>query len=205
MTISFLILTSEGIKKMWQSLGFNSDSRIRNTDVQKSISVFSKELASMRAGRATPALLDKIQVDYYGTMSPINAVANVTIPEARMIQIAPWETRMLSVIEKAIQKSDLGINPSNDGKVIRLVLPEMTEERRKDLVKQTRKMGEECKVALRSIRRDAMEQVKKQQKDSSITEDDRKDLETEIQKITDNEIKNIDKIMADKEKELMSV
>ncbi|MBQ3864964.1 MAG: ribosome recycling factor [Clostridia bacterium] len=173
--------------------------------MQKSIAVFSKELASMRAGRATPSLLDKIQVDYYGTMSPINAVANVTIPEARMIQIAPWETRMLTVIEKAIQKSDLGINPSNDGKVIRLVLPEMTEERRKDLVKQTHKMGEECKVALRSIRRDAMEQVKKQQKDSVITEDDRKDLENEIQKITDNEIKNVDKVIADKEKELMSV
>ncbi len=173
--------------------------------MQKSIAVFSKELASMRAGRATPSLLDKIQVDYYGTMSPINAVANVTIPEARMIQIAPWETRMLTVIEKAIQKSDLGINPSNDGKVIRLVLPEMTEERRKELVKQTHKMGEECKVALRSIRRDAMEQVKKQQKDSVITEDDRKDLENEIQKITDNEIKNVDKVIADKEKELMSV
>ena len=173
--------------------------------MQKSIAVFSKELASMRAGRATPSLLDKIQVDYYGTMSPINAVANVTIPEARMIQIAPWETRMLTVIEKAIQKSDLGINPSNDGKVIRLVLPEMTEEHRKDLVKQTHKMGEECKVALRSIRRDAMEQVKKQQKDSVITEDDRKDLENEIQKITDNEIKNVDKVIADKEKELMSV
>ena len=173
--------------------------------MQKSIAVFSKELASMRAGRATPSLLDKIQVDYYGTMSPINAVANVTIPEARMIQIAPWETRMLTVIEKAIQKSDLGINPSNDGKVIRLVLPEMTEERRKELVKQTHKMGEECKVALRSIRRDAMEQVKKQQKDSVITEDDRKDLENEIQKITDAEIKNVDKVIADKEKELMSV
>lgn len=173
--------------------------------MQKTTSIFSKELSTMRAGRATPSLLDKIQVDYYGTPSPINTVANVTIPEARMIQIAPWETRMLSVIEKAIQKSDLGINPSNDGKVIRLVLPEMTEERRKDLVKQTRKMGEECKVALRSIRRDAMEQVKKQQKDSKITEDDRKDLETEIQKITDNQIKSVDKIVADKEKELMSV
>lgn len=171
--------------------------------MNKSVAVYRKELASMRAGRANPQLLDRITVEYYGSQMPINQVANVSIPEPRIIQIAPWEGNMLKVIEKAIQKSDLGINPSNDGKVIRLMLPELTEERRKDLVKQTRKMAEDCKVALRSIRRDANDQIKKMKKDNTITEDDQKQAEDKIQKATDKIVKEVDAITAEKEKELM--
>ncbi len=171
----------------------------------KSVAVLKREFGSLRAGRATPQLLDRISVDYYGTDTPLNQVANIAIPEARVITISPWESRMITPIEKAIQKSDLGINPSNDGKVIRLVLPELTQERRKELVKQVKKMAEETKVAVRSIRRDANEQVKKQRKDSLITEDDQKQAENDIQKATDKVIKEIDQITAEKEKELMSV
>ena len=159
----------------------------------------------MRAGRANPQLLDRILVDYYGSPTPINQVANISIPEPRIIQIAPWEQSMLKVIEKEIQKSDLGINPTNDGKIIRLLLPELTEERRKELVKQTRKMAEECKIAVRAIRRDANEQIKKMKKDNTITEDDQKAAEDKIQKATDKIIKKVDAITADKEKELMGV
>ena len=150
-------------------------------------------------------MLDKIQVDYYGTPSPINAVANISVPEPRMLVIAPWEAKMVSVIEKAILKSDVGINPSNDGKVIRLVFPELTEERRKDLCKQVRKQVEEGKVALRAIRRDANEQIKKMKKDSVITEDEAKTAETELQKATDNAVKEADRLSAEKEKEIMAV
>ena len=173
--------------------------------MNKSVAVYKKELTSMRAGRANPQLLDRILVDYYGTPTPINQVANVSIPDPRIIQIAPWEQSMLKAIEKAIQKSDLGINPSNDGKVIRLLMPELTEERRKDLVKQTRKLAEECKIAIRSIRRDAVDQVKKLKKNNEITEDDQKKAEEDIQKLTDAAIKDIDKIDAEKEKEIMEV
>ena len=173
--------------------------------MNKSVAVYRKELASMRAGRANPQLLDRILVDYYGSPTPINQVANISIPEPRIIQIAPWEQSMLKVIEKEIQKSDLGINPSNDGKIIRLLLPELTEERRKDLVKQTRKLAEECKIAVRSIRRDANDQIKKMKKDNTITEDEQKGAEDKIQKATDKIIKEIDTITAEKEKELMEV
>ena len=173
--------------------------------MNKSVAVYRKELASMRAGRANPQLLDRILVDYYGSPTPINQVANISIPEPRIIQIAPWEQSMLKVIEKEIQKSDLGINPSNDGKIIRLLLPELTEERRKDLVKQTRKLAEECKIAVRSIRRDANDQIKKMKKDNTITEDEQKGTEDKIQKATDKIIKEIDTITAEKEKELMEV
>ena len=173
--------------------------------MNKSVAVYKKELTSMRAGRANPQLLDRILVDYYGTPTPINQVANVSIPDPRIIQIAPWEQSMLKAIEKAIQKSDLGINPSNDGKVIRLLMPELTEERRKDLVKQTRKLAEECKIAIRSIRRDAVDQVKKLKKNNEITEDDQKRLEEKAQKATDNAIKEIDRIASEKEKELLAV
>ena len=159
----------------------------------------------MRAGRANPQLLDRILVDYYGSPTPIKQVANISIPEPRIIQIAPWEQSMLKVIEKEIQKSDLGINPTNDGKIIRLLLPELTEERRKELVKQTRKMAEECKIAVRAIRRDANEQIKKMKKDNTITEDDQKAAEDKIQKATDKIIKEVDAITAEKEKELMGV
>jgi ribosome recycling factor len=173
--------------------------------MNKSVSVYKKELASMRAGRANPQLLDRILVDYYGTPTPINQVANISIPEPRIIQIAPWEQNMLKVIEKEIQRSDLGINPSNDGKIIRLLLPELTQERRKELVKQTRKLAEECKIAIRSIRRDANEQIKKMKKDSVITEDEMKAAEDKIQKATDKIVKDVDAITQEKEKELMGV
>jgi len=173
--------------------------------MEKTLAVTQKELSTLRAGRANPQVLDKIQVDYYGTMSPINAVGNVSVPEPRMLVIAPWEPKMVGVIEKAILKSDLGITPSNDGKVIRLVFPELTEERRKELCKQVRKQVEEGEVAIRSIRRDANEQIKKMKKDSVITEDDAKDAETELQKATDNAVKEADRISAEKEKEIMSV
>ena len=159
----------------------------------------------MRAGRANPQLLDRITVEYYGSQMPINQVANISIPEPRIIQIAPWEQSMLKVIEKAIQKSDLGINPSNDGKIIRLLLPELTQERRKELVKQTRKMAEDCKVAIRSIRRDANDQIKKMKKDNTITGDEQKSAEEKIQKTTDKIVKEVDAITAEKEKELMDV
>ncbi len=173
--------------------------------MDKTLAVITRELATLRAGRANPQVLDKIQVDYYGTPSPINAVANISVPEPRMLVIAPWEAKMVSVIEKAILKSDVGINPSNDGKVIRLVFPELTEERRKDLCKQVRKQVEEGKVALRAIRRDANEQIKKMKKDSVITEDEAKTAETELQKATDNAVKEADRISAEQEKEIMAV
>ena len=173
--------------------------------MNKSVAVYRKELSSMRAGRANPQLLDRITVEYYGSKMPINQVANISIPEPRIIQIAPWEQSMLKVIEKAIQKSDLGINPSNDGKIIRLLLPELTQERRKELVKQTRKMAEDCKVAIRSIRRDANDQIKKMKKDNTITEDEQKSAEEKIQKTTDKIVKEVDAITAEKEKELMDV
>lgn len=176
-----------------------------NDKMNKSIAVLQRELASLRAGRANPQLLDRIMVDYYGTPTPITQMANVSAPEPRVLQISPWDASTLKEIEKAIQKSDLGINPSNDGKIIRLLLPELTEERRKDLVKQVKKLAEECKVAVRSIRREAVDQAKKAKKDGEMTEDDLKDAENDIQKATDAHIKEVDKVAAEKEKELMTV
>ena len=173
--------------------------------MEKTIAILEKDLATLRAGRANPQILDKILVDYYGTPTPLNQLGNISSPEPRMLVIAPWENKMISAIEKAIQKSDIGINPSNDGKVVRLVVPELNEERRKDLVKQVKKMVEEAKVALRAIRRDAMEQLKKLKKDSQITEDDQKRAEDELQKATDAASKECDKLGTEKEKEVMSV
>ena len=173
--------------------------------MDKTIAVIQKDLATLRAGRANPQILDKITVDYYGTPTALNQVGNISSPEPRMLVIAPWEPSMISPIEKAIQKSDIGINPSNDGKVIRLMVPELTAERRKDLCKQVKKRIEEGKVAIRSIRRDAMESIKKMKKDSQITEDDMKLAETEMQKVTDQHIKTLDAVGAAKEKEIMSV
>ncbi len=173
--------------------------------MNKTIAVFKRDLSGLRAGRANAQLLERITAEYYGTHTPIPQMANISSPEPRILVIAPYDPTALSPIEKAIQKSELGINPSNDGKIIRLVFPELTEERRKDLVKTVRKKGEESKVAIRSIRRDAMEVVKKQRKDSEITEDDQKKLEDQMQKLTDNMIKDIDVIMAEKEKEIMEV
>ena len=173
--------------------------------MQKSIDVLERELAEIRAGRANPKVLDRIQVSYYGAMSPINQVANIAGPEPRMITIQPWDSSLLKEIEKEIQKSDLGINPSNDGKIIRLVFPELTEERRKELVKDIKKLSEDTKIAIRSIRRDGIEEFKAKQKNSEITEDDLKDAEDKIQKITDKFVAEVDSIVSAKEKEIMSV
>lgn len=173
--------------------------------MNKTISVLEADLASIRAGRANPAILDKVTVDYYGVATPIAQVGTISVPEARMIVIQPWDASILHQIEKAIQMSDIGINPNNDGKVIRLSFPPLTEERRKELVKDVSKRGEEAKVAIRAIRRDTIEQYKKQKKNNEITEDDLADLEEEIQKTTDKFVKKIDGIIAEKEKEILAV
>ncbi len=171
----------------------------------KSRDVYQRDMQALRAGRANPQLLDRITVDYYGEATPINQVAGVSSPEARLLLISPWEAKMIPAIEKAIQKSDLGINPQNDGKVIRLVFPPTNEERRKELTKVARKGAEDTKVAVRSIRRDAIEQFKKLKKNSEITEDDERKAEEDMQKMTDKAIKEIDEVCAAKEKEIMEI
>jgi ribosome recycling factor len=173
--------------------------------MNKTISVFDENLSEIRAGRANPAILNKITVDYYGVPTPINQVAGISVPEARMILIQPWDMNLLKEIEKEILKSDIGINPNNDGKVIRLNFPELNEERRKEIVKDIRKLAEEAKVAIRSIRRDAMDEAKEMQKKSEITEDDLKNEENEIQKLTDKKVEEIDSMLASKEREVMSI
>lgn len=173
--------------------------------MQKTIAVLKTELGGLRAGRANPQLLDRILVDYYGTPTPIQQLGNISTPEPRMLLISVWDNKAIPAVEKAIQKSDLGINPSNDGKVIRLLFPELNEERRKELVKVVKKKGEESKIAIRAIRRDANEQIKKDEKDSVITEDDRKTLDDKVQKLTDDVTKEIDGILAAKEKEILAV
>ena len=171
----------------------------------KTNSVYQDELRSIRAGRANPQLLERITVDYYGVQTPLTQMGNITAPEPRMLVINLWDQKSISLVEKAILKSDLGLNPTNDGKVIRLIIPELNAERRKELTKLVRKSAEEAKVAIRSIRRDAMEQFKKLEKDTKITEDDRKTAEKKMQDKTDDAIKNIDKLCAEKEKEIMAV
>ena len=173
--------------------------------MEKTINNFSEKLSEVRAGRANPAILNKVKIDYYGTPTPINQVAGVSVPEARLIVIQPWDLSVLKEIERAILASDIGINPNNDGKVIRLAFPELNEERRKELVKEVKKMAEEAKVAIRAIRRDGIEEAKAEQKEGIITEDDLKKAENEIQKITDKSIEEIDEILSKKEKEIMSV
>lgn len=173
--------------------------------MKKSISVYEEKLAEVRAGRANPAILNKIKIDYYGTPTPINQVGGISVPEARLIVIQPWDVSVLKEIEKAILASDIGINPNNDGKVIRLAFPELNEERRKEIVKDVRKMAEEAKVSIRSIRREGMDEAKVSQKDGQMTEDELKQAENEIQKITDKNIEEIDKILEAKEKEVMTV
>ena len=173
--------------------------------MQKTIAVLKTELGGLRAGRANPQLLDRILVDYYGTPTPIQQLGNVSTPEPRMLLISVWDNKAIPAVEKAIQKSDLGINPSNDGKVIRLLFPELNEERRKELAKTVKKKGEESKIAIRAIRRDANEQIKKDEKDSVITEDDRKELDDKVQKLTDDLVKEIESILAAKEKEILAV
>ncbi len=173
--------------------------------MEKTINVFNENLAEVRAGRANPAILNKVKIDYYGTPTPINQVAGISVPEARLIVIQPWDASVLKEIERAILASDIGINPNNDGKIIRLNFPELNEERRKELVKEIRKTAEEARVAVRSIRRDGIDEFKKKQKDSEITEDDLHTAEEQIQKITDKKIEEIDNILANKEKEIMSI
>ena len=173
--------------------------------MKKTLSVLDEQLGTVRAGRANPKVLDKITVEYYGTPTPLNQVASIAVPEARMITIQPWDASVLKEIEKEILKSDIGINPNNDGKMIRLVFPELTEDRRKELVKDIKKMAEDSKVAIRGIRRDGIEEFKAKQKASEITEDDLRNAEDQIQKLTDKYTDLIDKAYADKEKEIMSI
>jgi len=172
--------------------------------MKKAIDFLASDYATIRAGRANPHVLDKIRVDYYGTATPLQQVGNITVPDPRIIQIAPWEKTLLKEIEKAIMTSDLGINPSNDGSVIRLVFPELTEERRKDLVKDIKKKAEEGKVAVRNIRRDGNDAFKKLSKED-VSEDEIKQLSDQLQKLTDKYIKDIDKLMEEKSKEIMTV
>ena len=183
----------------------NEELKVYEEKMEKSINAMMDEFASIRAGRANPHVLDKIKVDYYGTPTPIQQVGNISVPEARMIVIQPWEKSLIKAIEKAIQASDLGINPSNDGSVIRLVFPERTEDRRKELAKDVKKKGEAAKVAVRNIRRDANEAFKKQEKNNEISEDDLKDATEQIQKITDKAIEKIDKAVENKTKEILTV
>lgn len=173
--------------------------------MNKTISVLKSDLATLRAGRANPTMLDRVKVDYYGSLCPLSQVANVSAPEPRVLVISPWEKSLIKEIEKAILTSDLGINPSNDGSVIRLVVPELTEETRKNLVKVVRKTGEESKVALRSIRREANDKVKALKKDGDITEDELKSAEEKVQKTIDTYVKEVDTLITAKEKEIMSI
>ena len=183
------------------------DERIQKYEekMKKTLASLEAELTTIRAGRANPHILDKLTVDYYGSPTPLQQVANITVPEARMIQIQPWESSLIKGIEKAILTSDLGLNPNNDGKVIRLVFPELTEERRKDLVKDVKKKGEAAKVAVRNIRRDANDAYKKLKKEEDVSEDEIKELEEKIQKSTDKYIKEVDAAVDAKSKEIMTV
>ena len=173
--------------------------------MKKALEVLRKEYGSLRAGRATPSLLDKVMVDYYGSPTPVNQVANISVPEPRVIVIQPWEKTMLNAIDKAIQKSDLGLMPNSDGVVIRLAIPQLTQERRAEIVKVIHKKAEDCRVAVRNLRRDANESIKKVEKDKTVSEDEAKKAQDDIQKLTDKYIKEIDQIMAGKEKEIMEV
>ncbi|GFI43456.1 ribosome-recycling factor [Lachnospiraceae bacterium] len=182
----------------------NERLQVYEDKMNKTMTNLDGELGTIRAGRANPNVLNKIKADYYGTPSPIQQMANVSVPEPRMIQIQPWDKSLLKVIEKAIQVSDLGINPTNDGSMIRLVFPELTEERRKELVKDVKKKGEAAKVAIRNIRRDGNDALKKL-KGSEVSEDEIKDMETELQKLTDKFVKEVDKAVESKSKEIMTV
>ncbi|HWR60521.1 MAG TPA: ribosome recycling factor [Clostridia bacterium] len=173
--------------------------------MEKTINVLKHDLSTLKAGRANPSLLDRISVEYYGAVTPLNQLANIAAPEPRVLTISPWDVKSIPLIEKAILKSDLGINPSNDGKLIRLVVPQLTEERRKELVKVVKKYGEDAKVAVRNIRREANDHLKKLKKDGEITEDELKKSEEDTQKTTDKCIKEIDKAMESKEKEILEV
>lgn len=173
--------------------------------MQKAEQSLQREFGQIRAGRANASLLDRIQVEYYGAMTPVNQLASINIPEARVLMVTPFDKSSIGDIEKAIQASDIGISPANDGNVIRLVIPQLTEERRKELAKDVKKLAETAKVAVRNVRRDAMDDLKKQEKNNEITEDELRNLEKEVQKLTDDSVKNVDQITAEKEKELLEV
>ncbi len=173
--------------------------------MKKTLNVLDSDYKSIRAGRANPSVLDKVTVDYYGTETPVNQVAAVSVSEARVLVIQPWDASMLKALEKAIQTSDLGINPTNDGKVLRITFPQLTEERRREIVKQVHKLAEDAKVAVRSIRRDAMEKFKSMKKSSEITEDDLKDCEKKVQNLTDKYCDEVDRLAKAKEKEIMEI
>ncbi|MCI5883873.1 MAG: ribosome recycling factor [Clostridiales bacterium] len=181
------------------------DIKVYEEKMEKTLSNLQEEYVSIRAGRANPHILDKIQVDYYGTPSSLQSVANISVPEARMIQIQPWEASLIKDIEKAILASDIGLTPANDGKTIRLVFPELTEERRKELVKDVKKKGENAKVAVRNVRRDANDTIKKENKANEISEDEQKQLEDQIQKLTDKYVAKIEDAIEAKSNEVMTV
>ena len=201
----------EGVEEQTEERERMTVSRIKITDrtaaekLDKTIDVLQSEYDGVRAGRANPHLLDRVSVDYYGTMTPINQVGNITVPEARMLQISLWDNSMLKSVEKAILEANIGITPVNDGKVLRLVFPELTEERRKELAKQVRKLSEDAKVAARNIRRDTMDAFKKMKTDKQITEDELANFEKDVEKVFAKYIENIDALTKDKEKEIMSV
>ena len=182
-----------------------SDMKESESRMEKSLSALRGELATIRAGRANPHILDEITVDYYGTATPLNQAANISVPEARMLQIQPWDASLLKEIEKAILTSDLGLVPTNDGKMIRILFPELTEDRRKELAKEVKKKGESAKVAVRNIRRDANDAAKKQNKDGDISDDELSNFESDVQKLTDKYIKEIDDTIEEKTKEIMTV
>lgn len=173
--------------------------------MEKCLDALNRDYKAVRAGRANPAILDRVTVDYYGTLTPINQMAAISVPEPRMLMIQPWDASTLKDIEKAINTAEIGINPSNDGKVIRLAFPALTEERRKELVKDISKRGEEAKVAVRNVRRDAMDDIKKLKKDNEITEDDQKNGEKKLQDITDSYIKQVEEMVKKKEDEVLSI
>jgi ribosome recycling factor len=179
--------------------------KLTEEKMNKAIEALRRELATLRAGRANPAILDKIQVDYYGTPTPINQIASISVPEARLLLIQPYDKTALSNVDRAIQKSDLGLSPTNDGSVIRIIIPALTEERRRDLVKLVKKYAEEAKVTIRNIRRDANEDLKKSQKDGESTEDELRRSNDDVQKLTDKEIVKVDNVAANKEKEILEV
>ena len=182
-----------------------SDMKESESRMEKSLSALRGELATIRAGRANPHILDEITVDYYGTATPLNQAANISVPEARMLQIQPWDASLLKEIEKSILTSDLGLVPTNDGKMIRILFPELTEDRRKELAKEVKKKGESAKVAVRNIRRDANDAAKKQNKDGDISDDELSNIESDVQKLTDKYIKEIDDTIEEKTKEIMTV
>lgn len=188
-----------------RKLIMSDSTKLYEDKMNKTIDNLNEEYLTIRAGRANPHILDKIRVDYYGQPSPLQSVANISVPEARIIQIQPWESSLIKAIEKEINMANLGVTPNNDGKTIRIVFPELTEERRKELAKDIKKKSENAKIALRNIRRDAIDHFKKQEKSNEITEDDLKELEDEIQKITDRYVSEIEKMTEAKSKEIMTV